>query len=63
MSKPELYYSKYCKHSSEILEELNKHGLQDIFTYICIDSRTLKRQCLLHKFIRRYSKVIATDDQ
>ncbi|ADX06286.1 hypothetical protein 162300220 [Organic Lake phycodnavirus 2] len=42
MSKPELYYSKYCKHSSEILEELNKHGLQDIFTYICIDSRTLK---------------------
>ena len=42
MSKPELYYSKYCKHSTEILEEVNKHGLQDTFTYICIDSRTLK---------------------
>lgn len=42
MSKPELYYSKYCKYSSIILEEINKHGLQSKFDYICIDSRTMK---------------------
>ena len=42
MSKHELYYSKYCKYSAVILEELNKCGLQTEFNYICIDSRTLK---------------------
>jgi len=42
MSKHELYYSKYCKFSATILEELNKCGLQTEFNYICIDNRTLK---------------------
>lgn len=42
MSKPELYYSKYCKYSTNILDEMNKSGLQENFNYICIDNRVLK---------------------
>ena len=39
MSKHELYFSKYCKHSSKIIEELNKYGMNDKFIYISIDNR------------------------
>ena len=42
MSKHELYYSKYCKYSMIVLEEMNKCGLQNDYTYICIDNRILK---------------------
>jgi len=42
MSKHELYYSKYCKYSGIVLEEMNKCGLQNDYNYICIDSRILK---------------------
>ena len=42
MAKHELYFSKYCKHSSKILEELNKYGMNDKFIYISIDSRFVK---------------------
>ena len=42
MANPELYYSKYCKYSSIVLEELNKSDIKDNFNYICIDSRVLK---------------------
>ncbi len=40
--KHELYYSQFCKHSSVILQELNKAGLQTKFNYICIDKRFVK---------------------
>jgi hypothetical protein len=43
MAKPELYFSKYCKHSSKILEELNRLGMGQKFNYICIDKRTVKQ--------------------
>ena len=42
MVKPELYFSKYCKHSSKILNELNKNGFNDKFIYISIDKRFVK---------------------
>lgn len=42
MEKSELYYSKYCKHSSEILNSMNKSGLHDKYIYICIDNRIMK---------------------
>ena len=31
MSKHELYFSKYCKHSSKIIEELNKYDMNNKF--------------------------------
>jgi len=40
--KHELYFSNYCKHSSAILQELNKAGFQNKFVYICIDKRVVK---------------------
>jgi hypothetical protein len=40
--KHELYFSHYCKHSSAILQELNKAGMQTKFNYICIDKRVVK---------------------
>jgi len=43
MAKPELYFSKYCKHSSKILEELNHMGMNKKFNYICIDKRVVKQ--------------------
>ena len=43
MAKHELYFSKYCKHSSNILEELNRQGMNKKFNYICIDKRTVKQ--------------------
>jgi hypothetical protein len=42
MAKPELYFSKYCKHSSKILDELNRNGMNDRFVYISIDKRFVK---------------------
>ena len=39
MAKPELYFSKYCKHSNKILTELNKYGVSDKFIFISIDKR------------------------
>ena len=42
MAKPELYFSKYCKHSSKILDELNRTGLSEKFVYISIDKRFVK---------------------
>ena len=42
MAKHELYFSKYCAHSSKILEELNRHGMNDKFIYISIDKRIIK---------------------
>jgi len=38
---PELYYSKYCPHSTEILELINKSGLQSDFVYTSIDKRVM----------------------
>ena len=42
MAKPELYFSKFCKHSSKILDELNRNGLNQKFIYISIDKRFTK---------------------
>ncbi len=42
MSKHELYFSKYCKYSSKVIEELNKRGLNNKFIYISIDKRFVK---------------------
>jgi hypothetical protein len=42
MAKHELYFSKYCKHSTQILDELNRSGLNDKFIYISIDKRFVK---------------------
>jgi hypothetical protein len=38
---PELYYSKYCPHSTEILELINKAGVQSEFVYTSIDKRVV----------------------
>jgi hypothetical protein len=43
MATPELYFSKYCKHSAKILEELNKMGMNQKFIYISIDKRFVKQ--------------------
>jgi hypothetical protein len=40
--KHELYFSNYCKHSTAILQEVNKSGLQNKFVFICIDKRVVK---------------------
>ena len=40
---PEFYFSKYCKHSAKILEELNKMGMNKKFVYISIDKRFVKQ--------------------
>lgn len=42
MAKPELYFSKYCKHSIKILNDLNKFGLNEKFIFISIDKRFVK---------------------
>jgi hypothetical protein len=42
MAKPELYFSKYCKFSTKIIEQLNKNGVDDKFIYISIDKRFTK---------------------
>ena len=38
---PELYYSKYCKYSTKILEVINKAGMQSGFIYTSIDKRVI----------------------
>ena len=43
MTQHELYYSRFCKHSSTILEELNHLGMNKKFVYICIDKRVVKQ--------------------
>jgi hypothetical protein len=42
MAKHELYFSKYCKHSSKILDEMNRNGMNDKFVFISIDKRFVK---------------------
>ncbi|ADX05844.1 hypothetical protein 162322340 [Organic Lake phycodnavirus 1] len=41
MTKHELYYSKYCKYSTIILDEMNKQGLHENYDFICIDTRKM----------------------
>ena len=43
MAKHELYFSKYCKHSSKLLEDLNQLGMSKKFNYISIDKRVVKQ--------------------
>ena len=43
MAKHELYFSKYCKHSSKLLEDLNQLGMGKKFNYISIDKRYVKQ--------------------
>ena len=43
MAKHELYFSKYCKHSSKLLEDLNQLGMGKKFNYISIDKRFVKQ--------------------
>ena len=43
MAKHELYFSKYCKHSSKLLEDLNQLGMSKKFNYISIDKRIVKQ--------------------
>ena len=42
MAKHELYFSKFCKHSSKVLEEINRSGISNKFIYISIDKRFVK---------------------
>lgn len=42
MSKPELYFSKYCKHSAKVIDEINKGGVANKFIFISIDKRFVK---------------------
>ena len=42
MSKSDLFYSKYCKHSIHILNIIEKSEVKDNFNYICIDKRFTK---------------------
>jgi hypothetical protein len=46
MAKPELYFSKYCKHSTKILTEINKSGVNDKFIFISIDKRFNKNNTI-----------------
>jgi len=41
MTKHELYYSKYCKYSTIILDEMNKQGLHEDYDFVCIDTRKM----------------------
>ena len=34
MERSQLFYSKYCEHSKNILEELNKSGFHDKFEWV-----------------------------
>jgi hypothetical protein len=43
MAKHELYFSKYCRHSSKLLEDLNQLGMSKKFNYISIDKRVVKQ--------------------
>jgi hypothetical protein len=43
MAKHELYFSKYCKHSSKLLEDLNQLGMSKKFNFISIDKRFVKQ--------------------
>ena len=43
MAKHELYFSKYCKHSARLLEDLNQLGMSKKFNYISIDKRIIKQ--------------------
>ena len=43
MAKHELYFSKYCKHSAKLLEDLNQLGMSKKFNYISIDKRIVKQ--------------------
>ena len=43
MAKHELYFSKYCKHSAKLLEDLNQLGMSKKFNYISIDKRVVKQ--------------------
>jgi hypothetical protein len=41
-TKSLLFFSNFCSHSKNILEKLNKGGLNQKFDYICIDKRFVK---------------------
>lgn len=46
MERSQLFYSKYCEHSKNILEELNKSGFHDKFEFICIDKRVIDKNII-----------------
>ena len=46
MERSQLFYSKYCEHSKNILEELNKSGFHDKFEFICIDKRVTDKNII-----------------
>jgi phage-related protein len=37
-----LYYSNYCQHSKQILQELSRHKVKDEIHFVCIDRRYRK---------------------
>jgi glutaredoxin-related protein len=57
MAKPELYFSKYCKFSTKIIEQLNKNGVDDKFIYISIDKRFTKNNVtyIFSQFEKNYA--------
>lgn len=44
--EPKLYYSKHCKHSINILNEINKNGIKNDFDYVCIDNRVVENRVI-----------------
>ena len=39
-----LYYSNYCPHCNKLLEFMNKNGLLDKVSFVCIDKRRQDNQ-------------------
>ena len=39
-----LYYSNYCPHCNKLLEFMNKNGLLDRVSFVCIDKRRQNEQ-------------------
>ena len=37
-----LFFSQYCKHSNQLLEEMNKKGIIDKVELVCVDNRFTK---------------------
>ena len=39
-----LYYSNYCTHCNKLLEYMNKHGLLERVSFVCVDKRRQNEQ-------------------
>ena len=47
MSKHQLFYSRHCKHSANLIDTIQKLGKEDEFIYISVDTR-YKRENIIY---------------